>query len=86
MVPPPLSSSPRCRHVIAVSQVILSHPDPRSHLAAVPHRRPLHPRHEPQHQGLAGARPLERAYCHESVSVALATSSPIYTVALVLVH
>ena len=29
--------------------------------------------------------PLERAYCHEPVSVALATSSPINTVVLVLV-
>ena len=28
--------------------------------------RPLHPRHESQHPSLAGARPLERAYCHES--------------------
>jgi hypothetical protein len=28
--------------------------------------RPLHPRHESQHPSLAGARPLERAYCHKS--------------------
>jgi hypothetical protein len=28
-------------------------------------RRPLHPSHESQHPILAGAQPLERAYCHE---------------------
>ena len=37
-------------------------------------RRPLHPRHESQHPSLAGARPLERAYCHEHVRIAPATS------------
>ena len=30
--------------------------------------RPLHSRHESQHPSLAGARPLERAYCHDRVT------------------
>jgi hypothetical protein len=49
--------------VISVSQVILS-------LSSCRYRcRPLHPRHKSQHLSLAGARPLERAYCHESCYV-----------------
>ena len=61
--------------VISVSQVILSYP--RSHPVAVHlRRRPLHPRHESQHPSLAGARPLERAYCHECVCVAITMWSP----------
>src|ERR1700677_1115275 len=58
--------NPRCGHIISVSQVILSYP--RSHIA-VPHyrRRRPHLRHESQHPSFAGAQPLERAYCHESM-------------------
>jgi hypothetical protein len=46
--------------VISVSQVILSLLSCRCRC------RPLHPRHKSQHPNLAGARTLERVYCHES--------------------
>ena len=77
----------RCRqvHAVATSSQSLSHPDPRSHLplflivvVATSTSRTTAPR--PRRSS-----PLERAYCHEPVSVALATSSPINTVVLVLV-
>jgi hypothetical protein len=45
--------------VISVSQVILSLSSCRCRC------RLLHPCHKSQHPSLAGARPLERAYCHE---------------------
>jgi hypothetical protein len=49
--------------VISVSLKLSS----RSHLVAVyPCCRRLYSRHESQHPSLAGAQPLERAYCHES--------------------
>jgi hypothetical protein len=53
--------------VISVFQVTLSLSSCRcyAHLCC----RPLHPRHKSQHPSLAGARPLERAYCHESCYV-----------------
>jgi hypothetical protein len=47
--------------VISVSQVILSLSSCRCRCRC----RPLHPHHKSQHLSLAGARPLERAYCHE---------------------
>jgi hypothetical protein len=50
--------------VISVSQVILSLSSCRCRCRCC--CRPLHPRHKSQHSSLAGARPLERAYCHES--------------------
>jgi hypothetical protein len=46
--------------VISVSQVILSLSSCRCRCC------PLHPHHKSQHPSLAGAQPLERAYCHES--------------------
>ena len=52
--------SRRSTAVISVSQVILSISSCRCR------RCPLHPRHKLQHLSLAGAQPLERAYCHES--------------------
>jgi hypothetical protein len=45
--------------VISVSQVILSLSSCRCRCC------PLQLRHESQHPSLAGAQPLERAYCHE---------------------
>jgi hypothetical protein len=51
--------------VISVSQVILS----LSSCCCCCRCRPLHPRHKSQHPSLAGAWPLERAYCHESCYV-----------------
>jgi hypothetical protein len=47
----------------------------RFHPVAVHFRRPLHPRHESQHQSLTGVRPLERAYCHEPCYVSCGLKS-----------